>query len=203
MELFSLLASLPELTLFEQPGITHEKFLFFCSSYFHGKRLELLEKLSLRPDPDDPEIREMLRPFPEHSVPRAFSRWEAALRNSLAKIRSAKNPGRGSAERLGAGYETDADTAARQAYAAPDPLERERILDRARWEKLSELARTGHSHAFTFDTVCAYSLKLRIAEKWTARKEAEAASHLDRAAEAVRASGRAELKEVHDKQEIR
>ena len=188
MELFSLLSSLPELTLFEQPGISHEKFLFSCTSYFHGRQLELLKSLSLRPDPDDPDTVEMLRHFPADSVPRAFFRWESALRNSMAKIRAAKNPGRGPADRLSAGYETDADTAARQAYAAPDPLERERILDRARWDKLSEFARAGHSHAFTFDSVCAYALKLLLAEKWTLRKEAAAPANLDRAADAVRGS---------------
>lgn len=186
MELFSLLSSLPQLTLFEQPGITHEKFLYFCSSYFHGKRMDLLKNLTLRPVSEEPDTSELLRGFSAGSLPRAYSRWEAALRNSLAKIRAAKFPGRGSAERLGAGYETDADSAARRAYSAPDPLERERILDRARWEKLDELARTGHSHAFNFDSVCAYGLKLLIAEKWTERKDAEASVNLDRAADAVR-----------------
>ena len=186
MELFSLLSSLPRLTLFEQPGISHEKFLYFCSSYFHGKRMDLLRELSLRPDPEDPDASPFLRGCSAGSLPRAYSRWEAALRNSLAKIRIAKMPGRGSLERLGSGYETDADSAARRAYAAPDPLERERILDRARWEKLDELARSGHSHAFHFDSVCAYSLKLQIAEKWTARMDAGAPANLDRAADAVR-----------------
>lgn len=187
MELFSLLSSLPQLTLFEQPGITHEKFLYFCSSYFRGKRMDLLRTLSLRPATEDPAASGLLQSFSPRSLPRAYSRWETALRSSLAKIRSAKFPGRGASERVG-GYETDADSAARKAYSAADPLERERILDRARWDKLDELARAGHSHAFNFDAVCAYSLKLQIAEKWTARKEAEASGNLDRAADAVRTS---------------
>lgn len=187
MELFSLLSSLPQLTLFDQPGITHERFLYFCSSYFHGKRMELLKSLSLRPD--DPDPQKILRRFPAGSVPRTYSNWETALRGSLAKLRAAKYPGLGTFDRPDAGYETDADSAARRAYAAPDPLERERILDRARWEKLDELARAGHSHAFNFDSVCAYSLKLQIAEKWTKRKEAGAADNLDRAADTVRSAG--------------
>lgn len=195
MELFSLLSSLPQLTLFEQPGITHGKFLFFCSSYFHGKRMELLKNLSLRPGSDDSAASGILRSFPSGSLPCAYSRWEASLRNSLAKIRAAKIPGRGLAERLDAGYETDADSAARRAYSAPDPLERERILDRARWEKLDELARSGHCHAFTFDSVCAYSLKLQIAEKWTERKDANASVNLDRAADAVRSIGAQDAKQ--------
>lgn len=194
MELFSLLSSLPQLTLFEQPGITHEKFLYFCSSYFHGKRMDLLKTLALRPVSEESDAFETLRGFSAGSLPRAYSRWEAALRNSLAKIRAAKFPGHGSVERLDAGYETDADAAARRAYSAPDPLERERILDRARWEKLDELARAGHSHAFNFDSVCAYSLKLQIAEKWTERKDADAAVNLDRAADAVRSPGAPDAK---------
>ena len=195
MELFSLLSSLPHLTLFEQPGITHEKFLSFCSSYFHGKRMELLNMLSLRLEPEGSALSKILRSFPARSLPCAYSRWEAALRNSLAKIRAAKNSGRGFIERPDAGYETDADSAARRAYSAPDPLERERILDRARWEKLDELARTGHCHAFNFDSVCAYSLKLLIAEKWIVRNPAEAAANLDRAADSVRTNGAEDAKQ--------
>lgn len=195
MELFSLLSSLPQLTLFEQPGITHEKFLYFCSSYFQGKRMELLRTLSLRSVCEESAASELLRSFPSGSLPRTYSRWESALRGSMAKIRAAKYPGRGSTERSDAGYETDADTAARRAYSAPDPLERERILDRARWDKLDELARSGHCHAFNFDTVCAYSLKLQIAEKWMGRKEAEASGNLDRAADSVRTSGAKDAKQ--------
>ena len=195
MELFSLLSSLPQLTLFEQPGITHEKFLSFCSSYFHGKRMELLNNLSLRPGPEDSAVSVILRSFPARSLPCAYTRWETALRSSLAKIRASKNPGRGFVERTDAGYETDAESAARRSYSAPDPLERERILDRARWEKLDELARSGHCHAFNFDSVCAYSLKLLIAEKWTVRNPAEAAVNLDRAADSVRTEGAQDAKQ--------
>ena len=192
-----MLSSLPYLTLFEQPGITREKFLLCCSSYFHGKRMELLERLSLVPG--DPDARELLLRFPDKSVSRAYACWESALRVSLAKIRAAKNPGGVFPDRPDAEYETDADTAARRAYAASDPLERERILDRARWEKLDELTRMGHSHVFNFDSVCAYCLKLQIAEKWAERKEAGAEVNLDRAADAVR-KNRIEPKENTEQQ---
>jgi hypothetical protein len=52
--------------------------------------------------------------------------------------------------------------------AAPDPLERELLLDRHRWALLDEAA---SQPAFGVQAVFAYALKLRIVEKWTALSE--------------------------------
>lgn len=220
MELFSLISSLPYLKLFEKPAITSEKFLYFCSSYFHGRKMALLERLTLVPGQGTSDKKslilkgltelsgrkmetdgsvydmafrsfeaEITRSFPERSVARMYTRYEMALRNSIAKVRAAKwkQGEMGPAARLDGGYMADADRVVQEAFAAPNPLERERILDRARWEKLDEYARIFNLHGFSFDAVCAYCLKLQIAEKWAERSEKAAAGNLDRAAELVRA----------------
>ena len=74
----------------------------------------------------------------------------------------------------------DADAAAVRAYSAADPLERERLLDAARWEKASELTLL---HQFDLDVLCAYYLQLQLAEKWARRAAGNAAVNLDEAAD--------------------
>lgn len=187
MELFSLISSLPALRLFEPPAISSEEFMDLCASRFRGFELELLRSLSLLPGE---KLSGLIRRCPEKSLPPRYAAWENALRNSLAGLRASKwkHGEPGASRRFEGGYETDADACAKHAYAAADPLEREKILDLGRWRKLEELERAFSVHMFSFDTVCAYRLKLQIAEKWTARKAADAASHLDRAASAVQNS---------------
>ena len=71
----------------------------------------------------------------------------------------------------------------------PNPLEREKLLDLARWRKLEELEQ---GHLFDFDSLGAYRCKLLIAEKWQKRASGIPSENLDRAASAVRESGHSE-----------
>ena len=183
MGLFSLIASLPQLVLFETPPVSSEKFLSFCSSCLGAKEYELAARWSLVPSD---ALAALVSAFPVHSLPRAYYSWELALRNSIAKIRAARLPGHGPAERPEAGYEADADSVVRAAFSVRDPLEREKILDRARWNKIGELQHKYSRHGFTLDAVYAYRIRLLIAEKWAARKGAEAPDNLERTASAVR-----------------
>ena len=50
----------------------------------------------------------------------------------------------------------------------PDPLSRERELDRLRWQRLEDLA---VEHAFDLGALVLYALRLRLACKWTGRSE--------------------------------
>ena len=53
--------------------------------------------------------------------------------------------------------------------AATDPAERERAVDMLRWKMLDELT---WSNEFDFDHICAYRIKLRLAEKYRGRDAA-------------------------------
>ena len=74
-------------------------------------------------------------------------------------------------------------TVGAEAFAAENPLEREKLLDYGRWTKLEELEL---GHRFDFDVLCAYKLKLEILLKWKARSADQAAGNLDLAAAGVR-----------------
>lgn len=199
MELFSLLSSLPYLKLYETPYYTFAEFLELCSMRISGVQMALLEQLSILPgckkngnitgkdyDAEYADFQNRIRKsLPERALIRKYAEWEMALRNSLAKIRASKWNRTENSLRENIAYEADTERIAQAAYSAANPLERERILDEARWDKLDELTRINHCHSFTFDAVCAYGLKLQLAEKWVRRSGEAAMANLNKAAELV------------------
>lgn len=196
----SLVASLPLVRMTEAPQMSYAKFISDCTGQIDAKNLELLKKLSPVPGlppgqkpaesaADDPgALEEFIAEFPKKSLAREYLLFESALRHSAMKLRAAK---------LGAAFATpkpgytlfdsEADRAVRTAFSAPNPVERERILDTARWNKLDELEVRNHSR-FNFDTLCAYAIRLQIAGKWAARTAGDSAAGLDRTVSAVRDS---------------
>ena len=196
---FSLVSSLPLLKMTEAPLVSYGKFMSDCTGTIDAKKLELLRRFSLVPGvlpgqkpqdaaSDDPNaLEEFIGKFPKGSLAREYLRFETALRHSTMKLRAA---------RLGAAFalpkpghiffDPEADRAVRAAFAAPNPVERERILDTARWTKLDELEAKNLTR-FNFDTLCAYSIRIQIAEKWAARTAGNSEEGLDRTVSSVRA----------------
>ncbi len=172
-QLFSLISSLPALKMQEKPAVTSAEFLASASAFVKAKEMEMLSALSIVPADD--------AVFPEKSFCGKYTEWEKALRTSILRLRTAKRSD--AAEQL-ARHENvfvcDADSAAARAYAAADPLEREKLLDAARWNKTEELT---VNHIFDFDTLCAYYIRLQIAEKWNSRTQGDAEKNLDSAAQ--------------------
>jgi len=196
----SLVSSLPLLKMTEAPLVGYGKFMSDCSGMIDAKHFGLLQRFSLVPGvlpgqkpqdaaSDDPNaLEEFIGEFPKGSLAQEYLRFETALRHSAMKLRAA---------RLGAAFavpkpghiffDSEAERAVRTAFAAPNPVERERILDTARWNKLDELEAKNLTR-FNFDTVCAYSIRIQIAEKWAARSAGDSAAGLDRTASSVRSS---------------
>ena len=188
----SLVSSLPLLRMTEAPLVSYGKFMSDCEGLLDGKHLDMLRRFSLVPGlrpgekpqdaaTDDPGALEaFIEEFPKGSLAREYLRFESALRHGAMKLRAA---------RLGAAFALpkpghiffapEADRMVRAAFAAPNPVERERILDTARWAKLDELEEKNRTR-FNFDTVCAYSIRIQIAEKWAARSAGNSAEGLDR-----------------------
>jgi hypothetical protein len=100
--------------------------------------------------------------------PHPFSRrWKQAdgqLRNALARTRAERM-------RLDAathireieGYEPAMEEAVREAYARPNPLQREKAIDHIRWDTLEALA---GMDPFASSALLAYGLQLTILERW-------------------------------------
>ena len=196
----SLVSSLPLLRMTEAPLMSYAKFMSDCSGMLDGKHLDMLSRFSLVPGllpggkPQDaaqenPDaIEEFIGEFPKGSLAREYLLFETALRHSAMKLRAAKLGAAFAAPKPGhTFFDPEADRMVRAAFAAPNPVERERILDTARWNKLDELE-VKNLTRFNFDTVCAYSIRIQIAEKWAARSAGNSAEGLDRTVASVLAT---------------
>lgn len=196
----SLVSSLPLLRMTEAPLVSYAKFMSDCEGLLDAKNLDMLRRFSLVPGlrpgekpqdavQDDPGALEaFIAEFPKGSLAREYLCFEAALRHSAMKLRAAKLGTAFAAPKPGhVFFDPEADRMVRAAFAAPNPVERERILDAARWDKLDELEAKNRTR-FNFDTVCAYSIRIQIAEKWAARSAGNSAEGLDRTVASVLAT---------------
>ncbi|MFC1453211.1 DUF2764 family protein, partial [Verrucomicrobiota bacterium] len=114
-----------------------------------------------------------------HPFVRAWTDSETRLRNAVARTRAARSGA--DAEpflREECGFEADVEPTVAEAFAADTPLERERRLDRFRWQRVEELQ--GYD-PFSTNAVLAYAVKLALAERWAKMDEDEG----NRRAEAV------------------
>ena len=196
----SLVSSLPLLRMTEVPLVSYGKFMSDCSGMLDNKHLDLLRRFPLVPGlrpgqktqdgvPDDPgAIEAFIAEFPKGSLAREYLCFESALRHSAMKLRAAKLGSAFAAPKPGhVFFDPEADRMVRAAFAAPNPVERERILDTARWNKLDELEVKNRTR-FNFDTVCAYAIRIQIAEKWAARSAGNSAEGLDKTVSSVLAT---------------
>ena len=175
MVLFALLASLPMLKREEIPVLSMEDLLSSAEAFLSAKKAELFKALSL--SAQDGTV------FPARSLAAKYVKWEVAFRNSIAKQRAARLGVDPAPYLRDFAYDTEAERFVREAFAAENPLEREKLLDFGRWTKLEELEL---GHRFDFDVLCAYKLKLEILLKWKARSAEQAAGNLDLAAAEMR-----------------
>lgn len=150
-----LIASLPMLQFNSRPPFLYQAFLEKCKGFIPVDEFLLLEKI--------PKIIEhgMIESQPTLNK---YLEFEFALRNELAKLRSARKH-----DDLQK-YLREAQTAdpyiahiALNAYRNPSIIEAEKILDQGRWVKLNELEL---GHFFDIDFLAAYAFKLLILERW-------------------------------------
>ena len=156
MNYYYLVASLPSLHLSAEPPMTCDE--------FRARASEQLTAADLR------ELDALLAGEGSSSFGRAFVRREAALRHTLA-LRRAQVRGRDSQSLRDSGMEPDSELAGlvADAFAAADPLERERRIDAMRWRWLeAQQERDWFSPAAVFS----YALRLDIAHRWRSRTEA-------------------------------
>ena len=195
----SLVSSLPLLKMTEAPLVSYGKFMSDCAGMLDAKHMDLLRRFPLVPGivpgqkpqdaaTDDPNaIEAFIGQFPKGSLAQEYLRFETALRHSAMKLRAAKLGAAFAVPKPGfTFFDSEAERAVRIAFAAPNPVERERILDTARWAKLDELEAKNLTR-FNFDTLCAYSIRIQIAEKWAARAAGNSAEGLDKTVSSVRA----------------
>jgi hypothetical protein len=172
MNYYFLVSSLPLPQLGLKPPITIPDFLTACGT-------------NLPPD-EQAILRDLLATDGAHSDHPFVREWrerETELRNEVARIRAKKRPFAPETWlRPQPGVRVFIQTAVAEAFQAPNPLERERGLDRLRWSLLDELAGL---NPFGIDALFSYGLRLRLATRWASFDSKSGAALLEHAAAAT------------------
>ena len=153
MSLIYLLASLPTLSLDAAPGITAEQFKAACRGQLPDSTTAIAEAIL-----DGTPVR--------NAFAAAWQNKETVLRNAVVRERAKRNncdPAQWL--RPAPASDSQIESLVEDAFQQPDPLKRERDLDRIRWMIADELQ--GYD-PFTKRAVFAYAIKLAIISRWHA-----------------------------------
>lgn len=158
MNYYYLAASLPALSWDSPPDLSIEAFKNLCRAHLADADWHGLADLD-----------EGLETSSTHPFVREWRNAEIQLRNALVRQRAARHR-RDPAPlcRPHSGYDPGVERIVAEAYAKPDPLQRERTLDRFRWQKADELAGL---NGFAPRALLAYAVKLKLAERWTTMED--------------------------------
>ena len=159
MNYYYLVASLPSLQLSAEPPMTIEEFRARAHEQLTASDLRELNALLLGSGSSASEG--------SSAFGRAFVRREAALLHAVA-LRRAERRARDAESLRAAGVDVDMSMQAgvNDAFAAADPLERERRIDAMRWRWLEEQQ---ERDPFAPTAVFSYALRLLLLHRWSER----------------------------------
>jgi hypothetical protein len=151
MSLFYLLPSLPMLHFDITPGITPAKFIETCHEQLAAGDAAAAEALFYEQPSDHPFVA-------------AWRDKEAILRNAIARHR-ARIAGKDAAHwtRPTQGCDSQIESEVTDAFQEPDPLIREKELDKVRWLISDELQ---GPDPLSIKAVFAYAIKLAVITRW-------------------------------------
>ena len=112
---------------------------------------------------------------PSSGIQRDFLRWDTNLRNAIANVAM---PNGTAAKYLHEeeDYFSEIDSIVQNAAAKDDPLERDRMIDQARFDKIGEL---GALSGFSFEFLAAYRMQLLIIEKYASLSVEQGEANFD------------------------
>ncbi|MDF7799151.1 DUF2764 family protein [Pontiellaceae bacterium B1224] len=153
MAYYSLVASLPNLQIGDEPPFTTEEYVENASQWVTERESEILRKVLLQ-EPD-------IAPCP---LCKKLYDVECQIRNASARQRGQKL-GVDFKEYLQPhdGFIGEIEAFVKDAFTQSDPVELEQHLDRGRWNLAEELV---GQNPFSFEKVLAYGIQLKIVERW-------------------------------------
>lgn len=163
---YYLISSLPLLHLGRDIPITSREFLDYCRTHLSSSDTGKLEAISLVPDGNA-----------RTPVERQWQEWETYFRNVLVRHRcraQGKKPDQWL--RYEASVFPGVDREIEEALSGDDPASRQMMLDRIRWQHLDHLA---VFHAFDFEALVIYRLRLLVAEQWLAKETEKGFAQLE------------------------
>lgn len=169
MSLVYLLASLPMLEFSTAPRVKVAEFLQLCREQLSPRDAALIEAMATAQPLD-------------HPFARAWQAHETALRNAVARERARRLNHKNVAQwlRPQSTLNLSLNQAVATAMQRESPLERERALDKLRWEAAEHL---GGLDALSFNALLAYTLKLTIATRWRDLESERAQANFDQRAQ--------------------
>ena len=172
MSIYYAVASLPTLALDREPGVAPDAFVRLC-----------VEQVGTAEGAIARDLLEAGESAAEHAFAREWREREALLRNAIARARAARQ-GRDPAPwlREARGVDVGIERRVADAFGRATPEERERELDRIRWDLLDELAGLD---PFTVRALLAYALKLRLARRWSGLDADRGAEQMESAVDAL------------------
>lgn len=159
MNYYYLVASLPTLRMEESPPIGMDAFLTLCREHLSTADLATLDAV----------LDETGQLPARHPFATAWRDTTRQFRNSVARQRAAKLQRDASPYlRPHEGFSVWIEQTVAEAFQKPNPLERQRALDRLLWDRVGELAA---GNPFSGAAVFAYAVRLQSAERWSAMDE--------------------------------
>ncbi len=154
MSLLYLIATLPTLKPDAASPLTPAQFLLRCADWLNAREVAAVRALI-----DGTAL--------DHPFVTAWNDKESILRNALAQIRArAAGVDPSLYTRYARGCDLKIESDAEDAMQAGDPLQKERAIDKIRWETVEELQ---GADPLSINTVFAYAVKLVIATRWSGR----------------------------------
>lgn len=158
-----LAASLPTLSMDATPSVTPEAFAEECARVLDPTQAGAVAAL-VAGEPCG------------HPFVRAWRDRDTQIRNAIARKRAARRGLDSAPQRPADGCDMRVAQAVEAAFELPDPLARERAIDKVRWESLDELQ---GSQPISFEAILAYAVRLQIAWRWARRDAAAGQAFLD------------------------
>ncbi|HEY5653447.1 MAG TPA: DUF2764 family protein [Pontiella sp.] len=154
MAYYSLVASLPNLQIGDEPPVSTEEYINDCAQWVSERETEMLKAVLL----NEP----IASPCPRC---KSWNNIETQLRNAVARHRGQKL-GVDYKEYLQPhdGFSGEIEVLVTDAFTRNDPIELEEELDRARWSLADTLI---GDDPFGFGKVLAYGIQLKITERWS------------------------------------
>jgi len=113
---------------------------------------------------------------------------EVLLRNAIARTRAARRDEDATPflkPVCGGWFSVEVESVVAEAFGKPNPLERELVFERYRWELLEEWSRTT---PFGERAVLAYAMKLKMAHRWAQLNDEAGRARLNETVAQVRAA---------------
>ena len=178
-EYYYLIASLPMLSRDAKPVVTSEQFLESIDANLPSREAAELKALSLIPSLDDKS---------EINSIDDWNEWETSMRNAIVRMRAGGDSSIAERnERDGGGFFSEIETGVQEAFSKSNPLERENLLDKVRWDFCDEMEL---GHEFDIVKLAAYRLKLLLCEKRSTVSKEKGEVNYDEIIESVYDNGR-------------